>query len=36
MSLESEGIVTIEDLKEANLRIIAEKISGISKKMILN
>ena len=35
-SLEAENIITIEDLKEANLGILAKKIRGISKKMLLN
>ncbi|HDZ16862.1 hypothetical protein LCGC14_1283100 [marine sediment metagenome] len=35
-SLEAEKITTIEDLKETNLGILAEKIKGISKKMLLN
>ena len=35
-SLEAENIITIEDLREANLGVLAEKIRGISKKMLLN
>ena len=35
-SLEAENIITIEDLKEANLGILSQKIKGISKKMLLN
>lgn len=34
--LEKEGIITIVDLKEANLSVLAESIKGISKKMLLN
>ena len=35
-NLESEKIRTIEDLKETNLAMLAQKITGISKKMLLN
>jgi len=35
-SLENEKIFTIEDLREANLGILAEKIKRISKNMLLN
>jgi hypothetical protein len=36
LSLEAENIITIENLKETNLGILADKIKGISKKMLLN
>jgi len=36
LSLESEGIITIENLKETNSSILADKITGISKKMLFN
>lgn len=34
--LASEGIYTIEDLRDSNLVVLAENITGISKNMLLN